>query len=137
MRCVGFNDIEVITFDFGSIEKLIVKLRSLAEMKGEGILFITKYKEKPSLAEQVKIYIDEHFCELRNIKDLADVLGYRVEYIIKCFKMAYGITPGKYMIELKKAYAKILYKYGKRLKQIASEIQRSVSSISRWLCTVF
>ena len=60
------------------------------------------------LAEQVELYIRNHFKEAISNKRLADVFNYHYNYITRAMKSVYHCSPQQYMMKLRLDEAKIL-----------------------------
>lgn len=65
------------------------------------------------LGEKIKRYIDIHFAEKIRISSLSYMFGYTRNYIYTVFRQKYGVSPQKYLLELKMERAKFLIKEGK------------------------
>ena len=116
--------IERYKLEFSTLDEAISKLKTF--LKGKegryiGVLWLCPYSGG-SFAEQVKSYIDTHFCELHSTKQLQDIFNKSRFTIIRHFKNAYGVTPGRYLRNLKMMYAIMLRKEGKLWKQVAQDI---------------
>lgn len=65
----------------------------------------TGYKDAGSdqlgVADQVRFYLEMNYFEEVRIGELAQSLGYHPHYVTRMFKQKYGITPKRYLIELK------------------------------------
>lgn len=64
--------------------------------------------ELPSLARQVRNYLDKNFTQQITTKSFQDIFGYNEKYISTLFKSEFGISPSKYISELRLKMAKTL-----------------------------
>lgn len=85
-----------------------------------------------SAAFTVARYIDQHYRDIDDIRELAAHLGYSYTYLAHIFKDKIGITIGSYIIMKKMDEAKWLLRSGRmNVSQIASRFNyRSVQSFS-------
>ena len=65
-------------------------------------------EELPSLARQVRNYLDRNFTQQITTKSFQDIFGYNEKYISTLFKSEFGISPSKYISELRLKMAKTL-----------------------------
>lgn len=68
----------------------------------------TPGEELPSLARQVRNYLDRNFTQQITTKSFQDIFGYNEKYISTLFKSEFGISPSKYISELRLKMAKTL-----------------------------
>lgn len=68
----------------------------------------TPGEELPSLARQVRNYLDKNFTQQITTKSFQDIFGYNEKYISTLFKSEFGISPSKYISELRLKMAKTL-----------------------------
>ncbi len=68
----------------------------------------TAGEELPSLARQVRNYLDKNFTQQITTKSFQDIFGYNEKYISTLFKTEFGISPSKYISELRLKMAKTL-----------------------------
>jgi transcriptional regulator GlxA family with amidase domain len=55
-------------------------------------------------------YIDEHYAEMKSIRQVADYVDMSYEYFLRSFRSAVGISPKKYLdtVRVQKAHEYIL-----------------------------
>jgi AraC-like DNA-binding protein len=77
--------------------------------------FVKKYasnKESQTVTNKIvnsiKQYILENINEQITLDDIANIVGYNKEYIIRLFKKEFGLTPHAFLINEKVNYAKNL-----------------------------
>lgn len=68
----------------------------------------TAIEELPSLARQVRNYLDKNFTQQITTKSFQNIFGYNEKYISTLFKSEFGISPSKYISELRLKMAKTL-----------------------------
>ncbi|OUP66637.1 AraC family transcriptional regulator [Sellimonas sp.] len=59
-----------------------------------------------SYANQIKAYIEKHYSEHIKIQDIADFLGLNPHYVTAVFKKKFGLTPKRYLTEIRVEKAK-------------------------------
>lgn len=84
----------------------------------------TKKDNAKSLIQDVKNYLDTNFTNSITYKTFYDLFGYNEKYITTLFKEEYGISPSKYIVELRLDLAKQLMKHNPDmfLKDIAETV---------------
>lgn len=55
----------------------------------------------PSPADDLRFYLDMHYAENFLLRDVIDDMGYHHVYLARLFKERYGISPKKYLSDLK------------------------------------
>lgn len=61
-----------------------------------------------ALAEQVESYIRNHYRSEVTSKTLTDAFNFHYNYITRCMKQVYGVTPGEYLQKYRLEQAKLL-----------------------------
>lgn len=89
--------------------------------KIEGSLWVWK-KHRKRFADRIKEYMDENFCKIKTVKEVAEVFSRHPDSIIRRFKKKFGITPYKYLVQLKMEYAIQLLNEGYLVKQVSAEV---------------
>jgi AraC-like DNA-binding protein len=80
---------------------------------------------------RTKQYIDLHFEDAINIKQLADQSFYSRFHFIRLFKTVYGRTPNQYVVELRIQKAKKLLQSGRSVTEVCHEVGfESIGSFS-------
>lgn len=74
--------------------------------------------------EKIRLYIDCHITENLKISEIAKNFSFSPEHIIRTFKITYGITPHKYIIQSKIRIAMIM------LKSTNSSIEEIAESLN-------
>ncbi|PMR66938.1 helix-turn-helix domain-containing protein [Halomonas heilongjiangensis] len=69
-----------------------------------------------------KQYIDENFCEPINLDDLAELVGMTRFSLSKRFRQRFGISPYRYVCQVRVRQAQTMMEQGQRPTEIASEI---------------
>ena len=125
-----------LRFTFTSIEEALNKVEKFLKGggvgdKGEILLILTK-GDLEAIASRAKRYIDENYRGLKSIAPVADHFGLSVQTLIRHFKDSFGITPGQYLRNLRRTYARSLRKDGYLLKEIAERLgYKSEKYVSR------
>lgn len=89
---------------------------------------IGDFQKKPTksdlLAEAMKKYLDEHYTEEINYKDISHIFGYNEKYITTVFKEKTGMSPSRYVSEKRMETAKeiLLTEDGILLKEVAERV---------------
>ena len=121
-------------FSAKSIEDLSALLKNVFEdFQGKTVaisLWISE-KDNDEVEYKIKRYMDENFCEITSVKEIAEKFSYHPDTITRKFKKKFGITPYKYLLQLKMEYAMHLLNEGYLLKQVAYEVgYRSINHFS-------
>jgi len=60
--------------------------------------------------EQAKKYMDDHYAGIQSIRQVADYVDMSYEYLLRSFRIAFGITPKKYLdtVRVQKAHEYLL-----------------------------
>ena len=114
-----------------SMEGLIERIGQVFEESAGKEIEITLWvSEKMSefIEDRVKGYMDEHFKEIGTLKELGTKFSYHPDTITRKFKKKFGITPYKYLLQLKMEYAMHLLNEGYLIKQIADVVGFSSSN---------
>ena len=61
----------------------------------------TEKLEKTSPADDLKFYLDMHYAEKFQLRDIAEKLGFHQNYLTRIFAEKFSVTPKKYLIDLK------------------------------------
>lgn len=61
-----------------------------------------------ALAEQVESYIKNHYRSEITSTTLTDAFNFHYNYITRCMKQVYGVTPGEYLMKYRLEQAKLL-----------------------------
>lgn len=69
-----------------------------------------------------KQYIDENFCEPINLDDLAELVGMTRFSLAKRFRQRFGISPYRYVCQVRIRQAQTMMEQGLRPTEIAIEI---------------
>ncbi len=113
------------------VEQLVMEVyRCYEEQQGERSLTADNHMGDAAFAGMQ--YIDRHYRDIDDIRELAGQLGYSYTYLAHVFKDKYGITIGEYIISRKMEEAKRLLRTGRiSVSQIAARFNyRSVQSFS-------
>ncbi|WP_231597735.1 AraC family transcriptional regulator [Bacillus sp. SA1-12] len=100
----------------------IMELYGLGEYRGEFIHHSSDQKQLMSLQtlDPVFDYIQNHLHQTINVGELAILAGMSEKYFFYYFKQSLGITPGRYIYQLKMNRAReLLYSKRYSIKQIA------------------
>jgi len=65
------------------------------------INFSAKIFEKTSSADDLRFFLDMHYAEKFQLRDVAKNLGFHKNYLTRIFVEKYQITPKKYLTDLK------------------------------------
>ncbi|MGL4736662.1 MAG: helix-turn-helix domain-containing protein [Cellulosilyticaceae bacterium] len=76
-------------------------------------------KTAMNATESIVHYIHEHLAEDLSNEQLAQLVGYNKNYMIKKFKVATGLAPRQYVIKVKMSYGKQYLAHGKSVKEVA------------------
>ncbi|MBR5134905.1 MAG: helix-turn-helix transcriptional regulator [Clostridia bacterium] len=114
------------------VEQIVTAIRRL---HAEQYLHHSPYAAPARLGSvplTVARYIDRHFRDVDDIRDLAADLGYSYTYLAHVFKERMGVTIGNYILNKKMDEAKWLLRTGRmNVSQIAARFQyQSVQSFS-------
>ena len=74
-------------------------LRILSYLINE--ITFTEKLEKTSPADDLKFYLDMHYAEKFQLRDIAEKLGFHQNYLTRIFAEKFSVTPKKYLIDLK------------------------------------
>lgn len=96
MDCCTFETLE---------ERLCVEINTLC-----GLHTASDESYKKRLAEEVKNWLDQHYTSAFSYKVFPAVFGYHEKYVSLIFKEAYGLTPNRYVEDLRLEMAKKLLK---------------------------
>lgn len=106
-RDIVYPDVAEIVSTCYSYEELERELQYETD-KICGFHIKTPGEELPSLARQVRNYLDRNFTQQITTKSFQDIFGYNEKYISTLFKSEFGISPSKYISELRLKMAKTL-----------------------------
>lgn len=83
-----------------------------------------KMPHTQAVAERIRNYIDRNYTQTITYKNFTEEFGYHEKYIGSIFKEIYGISPSKYILELRLEAAKSLMRQypEMRLKDIAQAV---------------
>ena len=56
---------------------------------------------KLSIIDEIKFYFDINYAENLKLKDVADYFGIHQNYLTRAFHEKFGISPKKYLLQLK------------------------------------
>ena len=66
----------------------------------------------PEFMEYIKNYIEQHFDQKLDFKELAHMSGYSSDYFRHLFRAHFGVSPQEYMIDARLQKAKALLEEG-------------------------
>ncbi|HEY5583033.1 MAG TPA: AraC family transcriptional regulator [Ruminiclostridium sp.] len=79
--------------------------------------------EKDILADHVHKYIKINYKTCINLKIISSTFNFTPDYITRCFKQRFGLTPSEYVSQLKMDFAKnMLTSTNKNIEYIANEL---------------
>lgn len=64
--------------------------------------------ERATIAHMVKNYIDAKYNSSLTLSDISHKFGYAEDYVVRMFRDTYGITPHKYLIQIRNEHARWL-----------------------------
>ncbi len=107
----------------GSMLPVFNDVMSMFEFLYSGVFMKKDLARKVNALDNVKIFIEKHFNEDLNLKDL----GYRFfmspEHLCRKFKDAYGVSPLKYAVELKISTAQNMLLHSEQsIKEISDRL---------------
>lgn len=76
-------------------------LLNIISMLYEDVGYDGRNQFKTSSADDIKFYIDMHFSDNIKLNELAKRFGIHPNYMTRVFREAYGVSPKKYLTELK------------------------------------
>jgi len=84
--------------------------------------------------EKAKKYMDEHYAEIKSIRQAADYVDMSYEHFLRSFRAAAGITPKKYLdtVRVQKAHEYLLmtqYKCYSIARLVGLEHEASLSKL--------
>ena len=80
----------------------------LMQLYGTGSMAVRNKKQLPQVVEAALKLLQQDFAFLDGIGDLADRLEVSQEYLTRVFREHIGMTPGKYLIQVRVEQAKLL-----------------------------
>ncbi|WP_375535898.1 helix-turn-helix transcriptional regulator [Alteribacillus sp. HJP-4] len=110
----------------GCLTILIAKILerySLKQYRGDFAYYPANQKLNKDLVKLQPVFdfIHEHLYQTIRVKDVAEIAGMSEKYFISYFKQALGLTPGRYIYQLKMNRAReLLYIKRYSIQQIAS-----------------
>lgn len=100
---------------------LVLEFIKLCQGQNPSLLKVPHTKE---LAAKVRDYLDRNYTRSITYKSFTEVFGYNEKYISYIFKEEFGISPSKYILELRLTAAKNLIRQNPdiRLKDVAEAV---------------
>lgn len=71
---------------------------------------------------EAKNYIDVHFSEKIDLDEISDKAAFSKYYFIRLFKKAFGLSPHKYLTQVRLEHAKKLLKEGKSITDVCDAV---------------
>lgn len=89
----------------------------------------------PALAAQAAALIRQNYAGLYGVEELSEALGVSKSHLVRVFKAAMGVTPGRYLTEVRLEAAKLLL----ARREYPLEVVASLCGFSgaNYLCRVF
>ena len=84
----------------------------LMALYGTGSMAVKNEKQLPQVVEAALKILQQDFAFLDGIGDLADRLEVSQEYLTRTFRDHVGMTPGKYLVQVRVEQAKLLLQQG-------------------------
>lgn len=84
----------------------------LMQLYGTGSMAVKNEKQLPQVVEAALKILQQDFAFLDGIGDLADRLEVSQEYLTRTFRDHVGMTPGKYLVQVRVEQAKLLLQQG-------------------------
>lgn len=84
----------------------------LSRLYGTGVLAVREEKQLPRIVEAALRVLQQDFAFLDGVGDLADRLQVSQEYLTRTFGDHVGMTPGKYLNQVRVEHAKLLLQQG-------------------------
>jgi len=84
----------------------------LMQLYGTGSMAVKNEKQLPQVVEAALKILQQDFAFLDGIGDLADRLEVSQEYLTRAFRDHVGMTPGKYLVQVRVEQAKLLLQQG-------------------------
>ncbi len=99
---------------------------------------VSDYQPELSLAENIRIYLDNHLLDEVNLQELASSYDRSYDYIIRTFKKAHGITPHQYILQSKiKLAASVLASTHQPIKTVAAIVHLDEKEFSKYFKRVY
>ena len=89
-----------------------IAFEAMMRLYGTGSKAITNEKQLPQMIETALKILQQDFAFLDGIGDLAQRLQVSQEYLTRSFRDHVGMTPGKYLIQVRVEQAKLLLQQG-------------------------
>lgn len=89
-----------------------VAFDTMMALYGTGSKAVAEEKQLPQVVEAALKILQQDFAFLEGIGDLAQRLQVSQEYLTRCFRDHVGMTPGKYLIQVRVEQAKLLLQQG-------------------------
>lgn len=86
--------------------------QALMALYGTGSMAVKNEKQLPQVVETALKVLQQDFAFLDGISDLADRLQVSQEYLTRSFREHVGMTPGKYLVQIRVEQAKLLLQQG-------------------------
>lgn len=86
--------------------------QALMQIYGTGSMAVKNEKQLPQVVETALKILQQDFAFLDGIGDLADRLEVSQEYLTRTFREHVGMTPGKYLVQVRVEQAKLLLQRG-------------------------
>jgi len=108
--------------DIEDLKKLFEKVfKDFQGKRIEGSLWVWR-KHRKGVADRIKGYMWENFCRIKTIQEIAKEFSLHPDTIARRFRKKFGITPYKYLVQLKMEYAIHLLNEGYLVKQVSAEV---------------
>jgi AraC-like DNA-binding protein len=98
-------------FDIDVLYDYMKKLDLISHAKGPyleclclllNVLILLKNKyEVPTIAKKIATYIEDNFKNINSLNDLCKKFNYSKNYLIRLFNKEFGVTPNKYINDVK------------------------------------
>ncbi len=75
-------------------------------MDQNGLILTSEYSKYPSLVQDAASIIESNYAYLYGVEDLADRLEVTKHHLIRLFTASTGISPGKYLVNIRMLHAK-------------------------------
>ncbi len=107
----------------GSVMPVFKGLMNMLEFVSSAVCLKKNLIVEDNVLDKVKFFIDKHFNEDLNLKELSRHFFMSPEHLCRKFKAAHGVSPLKYALELKMSAAKNMLLHSERsIKEISDRI---------------
>lgn len=98
-------------FDYGRLADLIARMDSASHLSLpyceqlsvflQILLSLRREQEEETLGGRMAAYMETHLQQIASLSDLCTVFHYSKNYVMRCFKAEYGVSPIAYLNELR------------------------------------